>query len=358
LVAAAVVKDHNMMRYAVTLAMLVAGLALLRQFVPTESPPQQESSTPEPDAEGLHVNPESIQFGERWIGDTCEAKIVLTNRSPETIKIKEVNRSCGCITVLTQALELLPGGSYECSVIVDTAQKQRGHFDGQVALEGVADRFLARKTIRFSGNLKDRYAIDCQPAVVNFGKVRVGEFLSQIVQCRCDSKQSTSSWEINKGSWISGRCRATEGDQVSIGLEGVAPRRTGSYKESLQITRGDSKCELVVYAAVISNLKFDREQIVEVLRWEDSQFSRSIAISAADGIDWRVLSCRYEGTLSEHVHLSPKECSRDKCTWEFVIDAEEVEASRIVKGFVVATCAVATDVEPFELSLPVMIFRR
>lgn len=121
-------------RWTAIVAAMVCGSVLLTTAVARLVSPSRPAQTLEGSSGStLHVPPEGLNFGRRWMAERFVWTFPVANHGHERVTVHSIAASCSCLSVSPDQFTLEPGESVSLSVTINLAAKARS--DGDVALE-------------------------------------------------------------------------------------------------------------------------------------------------------------------------------------------------------------------------------
>ena len=168
------------MRWMFVLSFILLGTVFALQGIGViQSPEQTEGKQRSVQAGGLRCDEPVWNFGEvdSVKNPRLTHEFVLVNESNETVSVKKVRSSCGCMVVGDYDSELPPGGGTELQVVLQLPTvPQRVSYDLAVQTDkGVLP-------LGVFGTVVVNRGLYTVPAVVSFGTVRPGEMKERSVR--------------------------------------------------------------------------------------------------------------------------------------------------------------------------------
>ena len=162
------------------LSFVLLGTTFLLQGIGVLQFPEQAKTKQKPvRAGGLRCDEPIWNFGsvDSVKKPRLSHEFVLVNESNETVTIKKIHSTCGCMVAEDYAKELTSGGSTKLRVVVDLPSTP-GSFNKNLVVQtnkGVLP-------LNVVGEMEANSRLYCVPAKVNFGAIQRGETKERTVQ--------------------------------------------------------------------------------------------------------------------------------------------------------------------------------
>ncbi len=307
----------------------------------------------------LRLEPSAVDFGNRWIGDTCRMNVVLTNDSLRDIRIRKVSSSCGCLSTFADEFVLASGERREVSIEVDTARKEAGVFNGRITLSADTGADALASEIPVTVNLAHRSLVTCEPSAISLGHMLASQPVKFSLKCRCEGQDNSGSqqnWKVETAPWLKITMVHELANEAEIECEGFAPKKTGSLTDVVSVTRNGRKVDVSVNGFVTGIVAFDAGQIVHVIKSGETGFERSVRLSHVKGGDFELRSISYEGPFAKSFQVTTRQVLKSEQSIRLTFNSELAETTRVVKGVLAASCLV--DGDELNVTLPVIVVRR
>jgi hypothetical protein len=113
------------------------------------------------------LTPQTVQLGTTIEGMPLSGEFKVENSSKDTIRLGQIQVSCGCTSVASSYADILPGGNVIVTVKVDTKRKKDGPFKSTVVL-GIEPKG-EKATVELQA-----YILRAEPSTIDFGEIRPG----------------------------------------------------------------------------------------------------------------------------------------------------------------------------------------
>jgi uncharacterized protein DUF1573 len=171
--------------WVIIICSLIVDVASLTLTHSKRSDDKSEPKVLQTPADGLTLSADSFEhdFGTVSQMSTLEHIFKLTNTGDQPLEILAVEKNCGCTSTLLSEKVLEPGESGELKVEFESGSME-GPFRKKVNIFSNAPESETQLVIK--GTVQPFYTVD--PAMITFGKVRVGEVYrrSVVIQARQD----------------------------------------------------------------------------------------------------------------------------------------------------------------------------
>lgn len=270
------------------------------------------------DLQKIRLSPQSYDFGSRRKGEKVEHTFVLTNPYDQPLRIRSVQRSCGCLVTGTPPDVIQPGESIDLPV--------------RMALDSASERLGSTVTVLFENHPPIAFkivgeVIQEHPDVVDFGSIRRNAASTKELYLRSwngDLIQIESlSYDETYFDVTHQRIDA-DGLGVLIKVLSKPGIPCGHFKQSLEIKTGDAVSpikKIALTGYVLEKVEFEPDMLLFGTITEGETQTKNLRLTAPYG----------DSLIIRSIHTSPSHAIQCDIG-EIVTTADGIELPVHVKG--------------------------